>query len=355
MSRSPQSKDSASGTSRAAPRYDWVRLRDATLLDRPIRSLGLKIEGSPLEPRIRRLYGELERVGLRFRPHVWLSTDWFSPYGSPGFAAPFYLAHKRLARLEERIMLEVEGGSLEQCMRLLRHETAHAIDHAYRLHWRKGWREVFGRASEPYRSTYVPHLTSQDYVHNLDYFYSQSHPCEDFAETFSVWLQPSSRWRKRYEGWPALRKLEFVDSLMKQIAKEPPRVRSRARPDGIGSLRLTLREHYRRKQIHYGHDYTSENDEYLNRVFSSDSDQGRRESAARYLLRSRGELRKHVAVVTGQHQYVIDQVLNELVLRCRKLELWVARPEHEVTIEATALLTALTVGLVRNRPTEYSR
>ena len=59
--------------------------------------------------------------------------------------------------------------------------------------------------------------------------------------------------------------------------------------------------------------------------------------------------------MTGQHQYVIDQVLNELVLRCRRLELWVARPEHEVAIEATALLTLLTAGLLRSRPTEYTR
>jgi len=339
----------------AAPRYDWVRLRDATLLDRSFRSLSLRIEGSPLEPRIQRLYGELDRAGLRFRPRVWLSTDWFSPHGVGGFAAPFYLAHRRLARLEERIMLEVEGGGLDQCMRLLRHETAHAIDHAYRLHWRKSWREVFGHASEPYHSTYVPHLTSQDYVHNLDYFYSQSHPCEDFAETFSVWLQPRSSWRKRYKGWPALRKLEFVDALMKEIANKPPRVRSRARPDAVGGLRITLREHYRRKQTHYGSDYSSDHDEYLTRVFSSDAGDGRRESAARYLLRSRGELRRHVAVVTGQHQYVIDQVLNELVLRCRRLELWVAGPEYETTIEATALLTALTTGLLRSRWTEYSR
>lgn len=348
MSEAPQSTPG-----RSAPRYDWVRLRDATLLDRSFRSLKLRIEGSPLEPRIQRLYDELQRAGLRFRPHVWLSTDWFSPDGVGGFAAPFYLAHRRLARLEERIMHEVEGGSLDPCMRLLRHETAHAIDHAYRLHWRKRWREVFGRASEPYRSTYVPHLTSQDHVHNLDYFYSQSHPLEDFAETFSVWLQPRSRWRKRYKGWPALRKLEFVDALMKEIAKEPPRVRSRARPDAVSGLGTTLREHYRRKQIHYGSDYTSEYDEYLTRVFSSDAGDGRRETAARYLLRSRRRLREHVAVVTGQHQYVIDQVLNELVLRCRRLELWV--PGHETSIEATALLTLLTAGLVRSRPAEYSR
>ncbi len=30
----------------------------------------------------------------------------------------------------------------------------------------------------------------------------QSHPDEDFAETFAVWLKPRSNWKKRYAGWP---------------------------------------------------------------------------------------------------------------------------------------------------------
>ena len=44
-------------------------------------------------------------------------------------------------------------------------------------------------------------------------------PVEDFAETFAVWLQPRAVWRKRYAGWPALRKLEYVDELMAEIAE----------------------------------------------------------------------------------------------------------------------------------------
>ena len=167
------------------------------------------------------------RAGLSFRPSVWLSTDWFSPHGVPGFAVPFYLAHPSLLRIERRIMFDAEGATHAWCMKLMRHETGHALDTAYRLHRRKSWREHFGRASTPYTATYVPKPGSRDYVDNLDDWYAQSHPIEDFAETFAVWLASRGRWRAYYQGWPALRKLEYVDALMREIADQPPPVRSR--------------------------------------------------------------------------------------------------------------------------------
>ena len=63
--------------------------------------------------RVRRLYRELDKRQIKFRPHVWLSEEWFSPDGVPGIAVPFYLAHPRLERLERRMMRTVEGCSAE--------------------------------------------------------------------------------------------------------------------------------------------------------------------------------------------------------------------------------------------------
>ena len=45
---------------------------------------------------------ELEAKGLHFRPHFWLSDEWFSPDGVPGIAIPFYLAHPRLRAARAR-------------------------------------------------------------------------------------------------------------------------------------------------------------------------------------------------------------------------------------------------------------
>ena len=110
----------------------WEAWDDEKLLDLRLCDLDLRIKGTVLEERIEALYGELGARGLRFRPHFWLSDEWFCPDGVPGIAIPFYLAHPRLARLEQHQMLEVEGGTPEWCAKILRHEAGHALENAYR-------------------------------------------------------------------------------------------------------------------------------------------------------------------------------------------------------------------------------
>ena len=111
----------------------WKRISNEQLLQMRICDLPIRIQGSPLQRRIRNLYRELKARGLRFRPHVWLSDEFFTPDGVPGFAIPFYLAHPRLIQLERRQILEAEGGTETECMCILRHETGHALEHAYRF------------------------------------------------------------------------------------------------------------------------------------------------------------------------------------------------------------------------------
>jgi hypothetical protein len=351
--RRRRAKPTARRPPRAASR--WRALPRQELLDLRICNLGLRVEGSALEPRLAQLMRELGRAGLRFQPYVWLSTDWFTPHGITGFAIPFYLAHPRLARLERRHMLEVEGGSHDWCMKLLRHETAHALDHAYRLHRRKEWREIFGPVRTPYRATYIPRPNSRRYVVNLDNWYAQSHPVEDFAETFAVWLQPRSGWRSRYAGWPALRKLEYVDELMAELAGRAPLFRSRERVDSVSRLRMTLREYYDRKQARYGLEDRSIYDRDLRRLFSNDSSHAPRRLASSFLRERRRELRRQISAWTGQHAFVVDEVLKQMIARCRDLRLRLAHSERETGEGAAVLLTVHTVRLTRIRHREYFR
>lgn len=247
---------------------EWVNWTDDQLLDLRMCDLDLAIEGTELEKRIAELYAELESRGLAFRPHFWLSDDWFTPDDIPGIALPFYLAHPRLTQLEMRQMLEVEGGAPEECMRILRHETGHAIENAYLLRRRKRRQLVFGKSSKPYPDYYTPKPYSKNYVLHLDMWYAQSHPDEDFAETFAVWLNPQSLWRQRYAQWPALKKLEYVDELMRDLAGKPPLVNSKRRVGPLPSLRKTLRLHYEKKRKRYGLDYPDFYDRDLRRLFS---------------------------------------------------------------------------------------
>jgi len=327
-------------------RRAWIRYDDERLLQERLCDLDLRIEGTPLEPRVARLYEELENRGLRLRPHVWLSSEWFSPDGVPGIAIPYYLAHPRLTRLESKQMLEVEGRTEGECMRILRHEAGHAIDSAFRLHRRKRWREVFGRYSQPYPRYYRPKPNSKKYVLHLEAWYAQAHPAEDFAETFAVWLAPRSAWRRRYREWKtALRKLEFVDELMQEIAERTAPVRSRQQVYPLRYLKSTLNQHYAKKRRHYGVRAWDESyDKDLRKLFSSDRRYAGRLAAAKFLRGLRREIRQRVAEWTGAHAYTVDQVLQEMIDRCRELKLRLAVPPRRAKTEAVMLLTVHTMN-----------
>lgn len=327
----------------------WAKLSDAELLKLRFCDLRLKIEGTALEPRIRQLYDELDDHSLSLHPHCWLSNEWFSPHDAPGIAIPFYLAHPRLRRLEAVEMQEVEGGTPAWCMQLLRHEAGHAYEAAYRLSRRKRWRRLFGRASKPYPSFYNPRPSSRRFVLHLDWWYAQSHPVEDFAETFAVWLRPGSAWRERYEGWPALAKLQYVDELMKELAGKAPPVKLRNEVDPVERLRQTLGDFYRDKQERYGTDYPDFYDRDLRRLFPPVSDHRRYPPASSFLRRISPELRRRVATWTGEYAYTVSRVLKDMIQRSRELDLRVGRPERELKLEAAILLTMQTMNYLLSK------
>lgn len=327
---------------KAAPRkpHPWTRWPKERLLDAPIRELGLRLAASPLEPRIRQLYGELEQRGFIFRPHFWLSDEWYCPDGVPGVAIPFFLAHPRLRRLELESMLEVEGGTAEWCMRLLRHETGHALLNAYRLHERRDWRRTFGRPNAPYPDTYLPKPYSKRFVLNLPNWYAQAHPHEDWAETFAVWLRPRSDWRRRYRSWPALKKLEYVDGLMREIRPLRPRLNNRREENPVSTMRMTLREYYGEKIARYGSDSPEFSDRDLQKLFSGEAAHACNEKASRFLRRVHREIIGIVERWTAEYRYRINEVLKEMARRCDQLQLRVARDELEMKAEVAAFLTA---------------
>ena len=323
---------------RRALRHDWAELDDEALLDIRLADLPLTIGGT-LAERVHLLQTELEARGLRFPLHFYLSDEWFTPDGATAIAVPFYLAHPRLAKLEEAQMLEVEGGEHEWCMRILRHEAGHAIDNAYRLRLRRQRRRLFGLPTKPYPDFYTPKPYSKSFVLHLDAWYAQSHPDEDFAETFAVWLTPNSEWRQRYAEWPALKKLEHMDALMGSISGKSPRVVNAGEVDPLGKLPKTLRQHYRNKRRYYGVDHPNFYDRDLRRLFSESPEFAGNITAAQFIARIRRPTRRLVSDWTGIYQYTIDQVLEEMIARSRELKLRLAVPEDQARQEFAVLLT----------------
>ena len=316
-------------------------MSDEQLLGLRFCDLKLKIERSPVAKRVRRLYRELDKRQIGFRPHVWLSEEWFSPDGVPGIAVPFYLAHPRLERLERRMMRNVEGGSAESAMRILRHEAGHAIDTAYRLRRRKRWREIFGPASLPYPDTYRARPGSRRYVQHLGEWYAQAHPCEDFAETFAVWLKPNSSWRRTYAQWPAFHKLEFVDELLENVRGTRPPVRNREVVEPLRENTHTLADHYRRKLRRYSMYRRTVTDHLLERVFTAE--RLRRATRASTFLRAHS-LHLVNATMRELHaeRYSVEQILRIVVERAEKLGLWMRGSRRDALRHARWMLVYLT-------------
>jgi hypothetical protein len=233
-------------------------------------------------------------------------------------------------------------------MRILRHEAGHAIDNAFRLRRRPKRRELFGDHRLPYPEYYTPKPYSKNFVLHLDSWYAQSHPDEDFAETFAVWLTPDSQWRQRYHEWPALRKLEYMEQLMQSLAGRTPPVTTGETLDSLSSLKRTLRQHYRKKRRHYVVDYPSFYDRDLRRLFSDAPEYGHHMTAAQFLMRIRKPVRKMVGSWTGIYQYTIDQVFEDMIERCRQLNLRLAGPEDQVRLEFTVLLTVQTMNYLHS-------
>ncbi len=332
---------------RSRSHRDLSALSDEALLRMRLSDLGVQIKGSWLEEPIQALYDELAAHDLVLRPHFYLSNEWFSPAGVPGVALPFFLAHPRLMRLERKQMLEVEGESRAECMRLLRHEAGHAMQHAFRLERRRGYRELFGPSSQKYPDYYSPNPASKRFVHHIKFWYAQSHPDEDFAETFAVWLTPRSEWKKRYAGWPALKKLEYVDELMEGLAKKTPLVHDRSRPDSLRELDQTLGEYYREKRDRFAPGESVAYDDDLTRIFRSGTRKG--EPAAAFLRRHRKEFQSSLSRWTDEYAYTLDLILADMITRASQLKLRAVGSERQLKMDFAILLTVRTLQYVFRR------
>lgn len=319
----------------------WVALKDEEMLALRICDLGVRIEGSELEPRIRQLNEELAARGVALRPACYLGDEWFSPEGVPAIAIPFYLAHPRLKALELHQMLEVEGGTPEWCQRLLRHECGHAIDHAYRFSARPQWQEVFGSPESEYTpETYRPRPYSRSFVRHLANWYAQAHPDEDFAETFAVWLGATpEEWRERYQGWKALEKLEYVHALMQEVAQTPPPKKKGHRISEARKLRKTLGRYYAERRKRYAEDFPDFYDADLRAIFGNGEPGG--ESAARMMRKNRAALVASIVQWTGQRKYTVSMLVRKLSLRCQALKLSAPRDSVRLQFELAAYLAAL--------------
>ncbi len=337
---------------------DLNTIPEETLLDTRLCDLPIAISGTWLEECVRQLYAELDAKGLLFHPECYLADEWLTPEGESVIGIPFYLAHPTLIKLEHKMMLEAEGESKAWCMQLLRHEAGHALTYAYGLNGRDDWQKIFGSSQETYGDTYKFKPYSKSYVRHLDGFYAQYHPDEDFVETFAVWLTPDSNWREQYKGWKALAKLEYVDSLMQGIVGKAP-----AKPKGRKlwsqkKLTATLRNYYRKKRDEGLEEFPDFHDVQLKKIFKSLSHEEwlaykKEQRKNKNLLAAETLIRKYAKNIlnsvdrcTGERKYIINDLIKNIALRAKQLNMIVATPESVAATQLAVYVTSLVMNYV---------
>jgi hypothetical protein len=322
------------------------------LIQKPIKDLGLRLEGSTVERYVHQVYRELERKGLkRFRPACYLTDEWGCPSGEPVIGIPFYLADAKLAALE-REMNDLEDE--REILMYLRHEAGHAFNYAYEFYKTEEWRDTFGPFRRPYRENYRPVPFSRSYVRHIAGWYAQKHPDEDFAETFAVWLTPRSGWRRKYRGWGALRKLKYVDRVARQVAESEP-LRTVGEADvTVEQMETTVEEFYRGRSPDEAQaiaELTLDSD--LADIFVKPGPRRRKgiRPAAELLAENRKAIVDKVTYWTGVKRPLVRALVDSMARRVAALRLAVERArEAQHLVEITSYATTLAMNyLTRGR------
>jgi hypothetical protein len=242
------------------------------------------------------------------------------------------------------MMMEVEGETDDWFMKLVRHEAAHAYSYAFQLYKKKKWQQTFGLASTEETDFYRPRPYSRSYVVHLDDWYAQSHPDEDFAETFAVWLTPDLDWRARYKGWKALKKLEYIDQLMKSLAGKPATHMPKYRVAEYAGLDLKLKTHYARLRKLYEDTYPDFYDNDLKQLFDTDPASAGRMKASAFLRGRRRELMNSVCRWTNEKKFRVNKLLARLIVRCDELNLHVKADDPQQIVLVTSYVTTLVMN-----------
>lgn len=322
-------------------KFSWVELAEEALLEHKIADLGLQISATDLESQIQELYANLAQKNIPFRPACYLADEWFVLEGKTAIGIPFYLAHPRLKKIEEKIMLEAEGADPKEFIKLLRHEAGHAVFYAYRFNKNPLVKKTFGSSPEEIPTSYRPKPYSKSYVRHLDNWYAQAEPDEDFAETFAVWLTPDSDWQKNYRGWPALQKLQVMDRLMAEIMEKKPWVEAAEKAFYASTLRLKLKTYYARKQKYFAQDYPDFYDRDLNKIFTLEKPASGAVSAREFMKRHQKNIVQKVSHWTREKKFIVNNLYKKLLERCTELSMYLKQEESETLMELSSFLASL--------------
>ncbi len=187
------------------------------LYHQKIKNFPFQVPGN-ISRAFRNVQKELNTKNINLKLEYYISDEWFVADGQTSIAIPFYLCDQKIKNLEKKYLKKIEEKNNEYIEKIIRHEVAHCLDNAFNLRLLKKRQSLFGLSSTSYPMFYYPNPSSVHFVENLEDNYAQSHPEEDWAETFAVWLNPKIKWSRVYQS-KALEKLVYLDSVMRTLNK----------------------------------------------------------------------------------------------------------------------------------------
>lgn len=317
------------------------------LLNTRICDLDLRIEGL-LARCINKLDKELTHKGLRFRPEYYFGESWGCVDRTISIEVPFYMAQPELIRLEKKYSERNENK--HELMMTLRHEYGHAINYAYELYKEKKWQKIFGNFDQKYHDLYIPNPFSKQYVKYLEDYYAQKHPDEDWAETFAVWLDRSTAWRVTYGKTPALKKLEYVDKVIKTIRNKEPTVTRTGRDEPYEQIDCTVAEYYGIDPEKAFQEKFGEYVQDLERIFTPALRNGHRVKAWRFVRRCTPAIVNKIGEwIGGSNRHTIRRYMRQTEAICRHYDFTLNRREMlEKLVELTTLVNFYIMDEIHN-------
>lgn len=322
---------------------DTLRLE---LLLTPLNRLDVSIEKSFFAEAIRIAKDDLKRLRITaLEPHFYLSTGYGTVAGTTSIALGFYDCNELLRRLN----LQLRGFqySHDDIVNLVRHELGHAFAYAYKLYTRKDFRNTFNVRGHyfytyPVTDRYVQRVNpwSRDYVNPSGDHYAQKHPDEDFAETFTVLMQPRYRWEREYRNYPgALKKLRFVADLIRELGRQPPLAdQSPYLFEPLSEFKMTVAQFFKLRSTHaFRRRATGYIDPDLKALFAQPRPilRGNRKRERDY-VHADNFIRKHKRAIvtqvsrwTGVSDVVVTDLLDKCSARSHALDLWVRKDQRE--------------------------
>jgi hypothetical protein len=153
-----------------------------------------------------------------------------------------------------------------------------------------------------------------------------------------VWLTPRSNWRVRYKGWPAFRKLRYVDAVVRRVRDQEPVVPSEILDVTVEDMKLTVEQFYRRWARRNGAAVNVALEADLADIFIAG---GRRRKnvrpAADLVEEQRLPLTDKITYWTGVKRPVVRALVERMIRTCRERNLVVD------TTRETASMVELTV------------